>query len=83
MQEISESLSSFNETLEYQIRVRGHLGTDWSDWLDGFSVKRRTDGDTLITGTMDQAALHGLLKKFRDTGLMLLSINTSDPGEKK
>jgi hypothetical protein len=81
MQEISESLSRFNETLEYSIRVRGHLGTDWSAWLSGFSVHRTDHGVTLITGTMDQAALYGLLKKLRDSGLMLLSINPSDTGE--
>jgi len=59
----------------YQIRIEGHLGSQWTDWFDGLTITQEEDGQTLITGPMtDQAALHGLLKKVRDLGLPLLSV---------
>jgi len=59
----------------YQIRLRGHLDPLWSDWFDGLAITWR-DGDTLLTGqVVDQAALHGLIRRTRDLGLPLLSIN--------
>ena len=59
----------------YQIRLRGHLDPLWSDWFDGLAITWR-DGDTLLTGAVvDQAALHGLIRRTRDLGLPLLSIN--------
>ncbi len=57
----------------YQIRIRGQLGSQWTDWFDGLTVTR-ADGDTLLTGAVDQAALHGLLKKVRDLGMPLVSV---------
>lgn len=66
----------------YQIRIRGHLGTQWMDWFEGLSISLKENGDTLLTGRMiDQAALHGILKKVRDLGMPLLSVNTVDPNE--
>jgi hypothetical protein len=60
----------------YQIRVRGCLDRQWSSWFDGLAVTLDEEGDTLLTGPVaDQAALHGLLKKVRDLGLPLLSVN--------
>lgn len=60
----------------YQIRVRSHLGSDWTDWFEGLTITLEEDGDTLLTGpVVDQAALHGLLKKVRDVGLSLVSVN--------
>ena len=60
----------------YQIRLKGHLGRQWSDWFDGLTITLEDNGDTLLTGPLaDQAALHGLLKKVRDLGLTLLSVN--------
>jgi hypothetical protein len=60
----------------YQIRVEGHLGQQWMDWFDGLTITLEEDGDTLLTGlVVDQAALFGLLKKVRDLGLPLVSVN--------
>ena len=68
--------TDFDEPLAYQIRVKGHLGVDWADWFEGLSITLEEDGDTLFTGSLiDQAALHGLLKKVRDLGMTLVSVN--------
>ena len=61
----------------YQIRVKGHLGRHWIDWFEGLAIKLEDDGNTLLTGPiLDQAALHGILKKVRDLGMPLLSVNS-------
>ena len=60
----------------YQIRIKGHLGGQWTDWFGGVTITLEDNGETLLTGpVVDQAALHGLLKKVRDIGLPLLSVN--------
>jgi hypothetical protein len=65
----------------YQIRVKGHLGHEWTDWLEGFAITLEEDGDTLLTGPIvDQAALYGLLRKVRDLGIPLVSVNCLAPG---
>ena len=59
----------------YQIRVKGHLGTQWADWFEGLTVTLEENGDTLLSGPVaDQAALHGLLRKVRDLGIPLVSV---------
>ena len=64
----------------YEIRLSGHLDARWVKWFDGLTITLKEGGDTLITGpVVDQAALHGLLKKVRDVGLPLLSVNTIKP----
>jgi hypothetical protein len=59
----------------YEIRIKGHLGLEWTDWFGGLSITLEDTGDTLLTGTVvDQAALHGLLRQVRDLGMPLLSV---------
>ena len=63
----------------YQIRIKGHLGSQWMEWFDGLTITLGENGDTLLTGqVIDQAALHGILKKIRDLGMPLLSVNVVD-----
>lgn len=66
----------------YQLRIRGHLGPEWKDWFCGLTIRPDENGETLLTGPVtDQAALHGLLKKIRDLGVPLLSINPVETGQ--
>jgi hypothetical protein len=65
----------------YQIKIKGHLDRQWTHWFEGLTITLEEDGDTLLTGlVVDQAALHGLLKKVRDLGLPLVSVCPVDPG---
>jgi hypothetical protein len=66
---------------DYQIRVEGHLGSAWTAWFEGLTTELEDNGDTILTGAVaDQAALHGLLKRVRDLGLPLVSVNRLEPG---
>jgi hypothetical protein len=59
----------------YQIVVKGHLDSEWSDWFDGLTIALVDNGETILSGPIiDQAALHGVLIKIRDLGLTLLSL---------
>ena len=59
----------------YQIRIKGHLGRQWADWFEGLAITLEDNGETLLTGpVVDQAALHGMLRKVRDVGMPLLSV---------
>lgn len=59
----------------YQIRVEGHLGEHWADVFDGLDITLTDDGDTLLTGSVaDQAALHGVLQRIRDSRMTLISV---------
>ena len=59
----------------YEIRVAGHLTPQWAEWFEGLTITLEENGNTLLTGPeLDQAALHGLLKKVRDLGLALISV---------
>ena len=71
----------------YQIRIKGHLDAQWAGWFDGMSIMLEEDGNTLLSGLVaDQSALHGLLKKVRDLGMLLISVvqipDRSEEGEK-
>ena len=66
----------------YQIRIKGHLGREWTDWFGGLSITLEDNGDTLLTGpVVDQAALHGFFRRVRDLGLPLLSVIRLSPGQ--
>jgi len=59
----------------YKIRIKGQLDSQWTDWFEGLTITLDENGDTLLTGpVIDQAALHGLLKKVRDLGMPLISV---------
>ena len=65
----------------YEIRIKGHLGQQWTDWFEGMIITLEEDGNTLLVGpVIDQSALHGILKKMRDLGLPLLSVNPAGTG---
>lgn len=69
-----------DEPAPYEIRIKGHLGDRWADWFEGLIITREGNGVTLLTGpVLDQAALHGLLKKIRDLGMPLISVNRVKP----
>ncbi len=71
-----------SQPMVYQIRIQGHLGRQWTDWFGGLTITLEDNGDTLLTGpVVDQAALHGLLRKVRDLGMPLLSVICVKPGQ--
>ena len=70
------------QPLVYQIKIKGHLGQQWSDWFGGLSITLEDNGETLLTGpVVDQAALHGVLRKVRDLGMPLVSAILVTPGQ--
>ncbi len=63
------------QSMIYQIRIKGHLGREWDEWFEGLNLTALENGETLLTGpVIDQAALYGLLRKVRDVGMPLLSV---------
>ena len=69
-----------SQPMAYQIRITGRLGSRWADWFEGLTITL-DGGDTLISGpVVDQAALHGLLKRVRDLGMPLVSVSPVEPG---
>jgi hypothetical protein len=63
----------------YQIRIKDHLSREWTDWFEGLTITLEDNGDTLLTGpVIDQAALYRLLKKVRNLGMSLVSLNPID-----
>jgi hypothetical protein len=66
--------NKLDQPMVYQIRVKGHLGRQWTNWFEGLTITLEDNGDTILTGpVVDQAALHGLLRKVRDLGMPLIS----------
>lgn len=74
-----------DDPAQYEIRIDGHIDSEWADWFEGMSVTAQTDGTTLLSGLVaDQAALHGLVRKVGSLGMTLVSINvvrTDDDSE--
>lgn len=67
-----------DQPMIYKIRIKGHLGRQWVDRFEELSITLEDDGTTLLTGpVVDQAALHGILRRIRDLGITLLSINAT------
>ena len=74
------SESDPGQPLVYQIRIKGHLGRQWTDWFGGLTITLEDNGETLLTGAVvDQAALHGVLKKVRDVAMPLVSVMRVKP----
>ena len=66
----------------YQIRIKGHLGREWTDWFGGLAITLEDNGETLLSGpVVDQAALHGVLRKVRDVAMPLISVICVRPGQ--
>jgi len=77
-----EPKTNSDQPVVYQIRIKGHLGRQWTDWFEGLTITLEEDGNTLLTGpVIDQAALHGLLKKVRDLGMPLVSVSPVESGQ--
>ena len=82
MSETHASTEDHYEPEVYEIRIKGHLADRWADCFWGMTITLEEDGDTLLTGpVVDQAALHGLLKKVRDLGMPLVSVSRVQPGQ--
>jgi hypothetical protein len=81
MSSARNSQTKSNPPAIYQIRIEGHLDRRWTDWFEGLTISLKDNGDTLLTGpVVDQAALHGLLKKVRDLGMPLRSVICVEAG---
>lgn len=81
MPSYSEPKIDPEQPVNYEIRIEGHLSGQWTDWFDGLTVSLEESGVTCLTGPVtDQAVLYGLLKKVRDLGMPLISVNRTKPG---
>jgi len=66
---------------QIEIRIKGQIDRDWSDWIGGLAITHTSQGETIITGSVrDQAALYGLVGRLADLGLQLNSL-TSQGGQ--
>lgn len=78
----SRKQSNPDQPKVYQIRLKGHLSSQWSNWFDDLTVSLAENGDTLLTGALaDQAALFGVLHKVRDAGLPLLAVTCPEQAD--
>jgi hypothetical protein len=77
------STEDHDEPGRCEIRIKGHLNNRWANWFEGLTITREANGETLLTGpVVDQAALHGLLRKVRDLGLPLIAVVHIEPKQK-
>ena len=67
----------------YEIRVAGHLSTNWAARFEGLSMRHEPEGETVLSGMLDQAALQGVFVKIRDLGLKLISVNPVEAADPK
>ena len=67
----------------YEIRVAGHLSENWAARFEGLAMRHEPEGDTVLSGMLDQSALHGVLVRIRDLGLNLISVNRVEASESK
>jgi hypothetical protein len=73
--------TALGELVVYQLRIEGQLDRRWTDWFEGLEIALEEDGNTLLSGPVaDQAALHGLLRKVRDLGMLLISVSRVEVG---
>lgn len=76
MSTIGNPKTDHDQPMIYEFKMKGHLGSQWADWFGDLTISLTDNGETLLTGLIvDQAALHGLLKKVRDLGMPLISVN--------
>jgi hypothetical protein len=69
---------------QIEIRVKGQIDRNWSDWLEGLTIAHTQQGETLLTGSVrDQAALHGLLDRLANLGLQLISVSSTEINNSK
>ena len=77
-----ESEREADQPMDYQFRIKGHLNQQWMHWFEGLTITLEEDGNTLLKGSViDQSALYGILKKIRDLGMPLLSVNFISPNQ--
>jgi hypothetical protein len=77
-----DSRNGLGKPKVYQIRIKGHLDHEWMDWFGALNISLEDNGETILTfEVVDQAALHGLLKKVRDSGMTLISVNPARLGQ--
>jgi hypothetical protein len=82
MSETHAWMKDRHEPERYEIRLEGHLDDRWVNWFEGLTLTREDNGETLLSGpVVDQAALHGLLRKVRDLGMPLLSVTRVRSGQ--
>ena len=74
-----ETKLTLDQPIIYQIKVVGYLEANWSDWIENMTVAAEQEAEgfpvTTLTGTFDQAALLGLLRRLYYLGLPLISVN--------
>ncbi len=75
-------MKKMHEPGHYEIRIEGHLDKRWANWFEGLTITALDNGETLLIGpVVDQAALHSVLRKVRDLGMPLLSVNRVRPSQ--